>query len=733
MRSRGLDPATVEERNLVRIIHDDAPKWAKRWRESYRVMLPLYDHEGEVRSVRVRQVRPEKRGLKSLNAKGFLVKGLTFANPAGVAMLETGELEPGATVYVVEGGPDFLTVATWLSETSADVVLGIGSGQWTAELAARIPDGTQVVVCTDRNDAGFRYAREVARSLEARCKVSVPDPDHRDRRDLNDRWRDDGPSAFDPLEGLIDHQPPPDEPSGGGGSGRRSERPEIIVGIERAEAMFESIRALSAHPEVYVRGSELVTIRKGVIKPLTKKMLYAYLDLSAKFYKWKAGQEGKPELVRMPLPQWLAEMVGEWGEYPDARELDGITTTPVVRPDGSIVTTRGYDPATRLIYDPAGDIPEVVEQPSLADAQAAAAKLLDVVDEVPFERDADRSSWLALVLTLVGRNLVKGNVPLFASVANQARTGKTNLVRYAELIALGSWTGPTRWPTGRDEEELGKRVDAAVLGRRPLMLFDNVRGEIAGTALEAAVTSDTYTPRILGKSEMPTLEQLTVFAISANSASFGGDVAPRTLPMRLFWPGPAPESREFRRADLRAHVQANRDELHVAALTILSAYLSAGAPDMELPAWGSFEAWSKLIRNALVWAGLADPLDSRSGIEKDDATEAAHERVIRFVEDVLPRRDFRTGELAELLEREPGNGWTRQDARELAMELGVWDATSRSVDRRRLGIVIKGRLDRPGRTGLRITRALSADGKPRMHRTRVPYFALASPGEAPTT
>ena len=35
--------------------------------------------------------------------------------------------------------------------------------------------------------------------------------------------------------------------------------------------------------------------------------------------------------------------------------------------------------------------------------------------------------------------------------------------------------------------------------------------------------------------------------------------------------------------------------------------LAFRSPDLRLPAWGSLEGWSGLVRSAVVWAGLSDP------------------------------------------------------------------------------------------------------------------------------
>lgn len=79
----------------------------------------------------------------------------------------------------------------------------------------------------------------------------------------------------------------------------------------------------------------------------------------------------------------------------------------------------------------------------------------------------------------------------------------------------------------------------------------------------------------------------------------------------------------FKIPDLRGHVTQHRPALVVAALTAVRAWFVAGQPDMDLPAWGSFEAWSGVVRNALVWAGWADPAESREAMRADEAEDLA--------------------------------------------------------------------------------------------------------------
>jgi len=68
-------------------------------------------------------------------------------------------------VIITEGEPDWLTWATTRPDLA---VLGVVAGAWVAELAARIPDGSKVVLRTHADAAGDAYAAKVAASFTGR-------------------------------------------------------------------------------------------------------------------------------------------------------------------------------------------------------------------------------------------------------------------------------------------------------------------------------------------------------------------------------------------------------------------------------------------------------------------------------------------------------------------------------------------------------------------------------------
>jgi hypothetical protein len=76
-----------------------------------------------------------------------------------------------------------------------------------------------------------------------------------------------------------------------------------------------------------------------------------------------------------------------------------------------------------------------------------------------------------------------------------------------------------------------------------------------------------------------------------------------------------PEERTtFKHPQLEAWIRKARPRLVTCALTILRAFFVAGCPKQGLTTYGSFEAWSDLIRQAMVWVGEADPCAGRKDL-----------------------------------------------------------------------------------------------------------------------
>lgn len=199
LEGRDLSPAAIGRYDEARALPKNAhpPAWAsyrgdpairssaEPWTTlGYRLILPLHDDTGVIRSVRARAVAPTD-GPKALPPSGYAAKGLVMADPLAAMMLALGSWPEHAEKRVVisEGEPDFLTWASRGTGARTLAVLGIaGAGTWTREIADRIPDGSTVIVRTDQDDAGDRYAEQITATLWGRCAVLESDPEARRAR-----------------------------------------------------------------------------------------------------------------------------------------------------------------------------------------------------------------------------------------------------------------------------------------------------------------------------------------------------------------------------------------------------------------------------------------------------------------------------------------------------------------------------------------------------------------------
>jgi hypothetical protein len=165
--ARKIDVAQVEKLKLARALPSGAgvPAWARSW-ASHRLIVPMYDAAGRLASLHARRPATDP---KALSPTGHAIKGLVFANPLGLLMLEGkpfGEKAAHRELAIVEGVPDFLTLAT-----RGRAVLGVISGSWNATVAKRVPSGARVLVATHGDGPGNKYAEQIRKSLGRRCEV----------------------------------------------------------------------------------------------------------------------------------------------------------------------------------------------------------------------------------------------------------------------------------------------------------------------------------------------------------------------------------------------------------------------------------------------------------------------------------------------------------------------------------------------------------------------------------
>ncbi|WLB64669.1 PriCT-2 domain-containing protein [Bradyrhizobium japonicum] len=399
--------------------------------------------------------------------------------------------------------------------------------------------------------------------------------------------------------------------------------PLSVMADRAAEILIE------AKVPFYQRGSKLV---RPVVLPadtfggkttsvvqLVEVDLHYLRDTLCRHSKWvKYDKRSKSWLDIHPptdVAMILLKKFGDW-KFPI---LAGIITTPTLRPDGTILSSPGYDAATKLLLVDPPSMPDIPDRPTKENAQQALGFLKELLVEFPFVDDVSRSVGLSAQISTVcrGAYLI---MPMHVVDAPAAGSGKSYLLSTISWIATGQDMPVIS--AGKSEEEMEKRLGAAVIRGQPLICIDNVVGELGGDALCQLVEQSRPSVRVLGMSQLVDVDaRSTSYFADGNNIVIVGDMYRRTIHSRLDAQVERPELRTFK-SNPRTKILADRGAYIAACLTISRAYIVAGRPD-KCPQLGSFGDWSDTVRSALVWCGEADPVASMDASKAEDPETTA--------------------------------------------------------------------------------------------------------------
>jgi hypothetical protein len=300
--------------------------------------------------------------------------------------------------------------------------------------------------------------------------------------------------------------------------------------------------------------------------------------------------------------------------------VTGVITTPTLRSDGSLLAEPGYDPETELCLMPGFQLPPIPEHPTKDQANAAFKLLADLLSEFSFKRSGgghemqlNRSVALSGLLTA----LVRGSLPTAPTHlirAHMPGTGKSYLVDIFATIATGRLCPVIT--ASKSVEETEKRLDAIIRSGIAMFSLDNCAHDLGGERLCQVSERPVVKIRILGHSETPDCDVHTAIYATGNNIGLKGDMVRRGLVCNLESLDERPELRRFNRNALKT-AGANRPAYVAAALSVMRAYLAAGAPEVCGP-FGSYEDWSRMVRSPLIWLGEPDPVASVDTSQAED-------------------------------------------------------------------------------------------------------------------
>lgn len=464
----------------------------------------------------------------------------------------------------------------------------------------------------------------------------------------------------------------------------RSELPQVIVTTDEGAVNEQAVDALAKLPGLFSRNGSLVRIveakrrRPGVPEPYSVTEVRAVSDpylreLMSRSARWSEAKEdpmGGEVVAPAHPPDWSVKAVQSWHDWPQIAPLYHLAESPVLIYGNRVIQDPGYDPASG-VYCVSKIVVDVDDSPTREDAQRAAAKILRLVAQVPLDGDASRSSFLAALLTPIARWAFKGQTPLFMFDSNKEGSGKGFLVHIISGIALGRPCHSTVQTA--DEEEERKFITSKVLTAQPIVFIDEVDKPFGSGPLQSIITQGTWAPRLLGTNESPEYDAYIVWLAAGNIVQFkSGDITRRTCMIRIVTDLDNPAERTgFDIEDMPAHVEANRGELFAAALTMLRAWIATGRKANTLDGWGgrwgSFDDWDQVVRGAIVYCGLADPIATKATSTAPSIKEGLAELVAGLEEAIAAVSTKGEATIAEVHVLLEANDALRKEARGYGM------------------------------------------------------------------
>src|SRR5690606_21894188 len=125
---------------------------------------------------------------------------------------------------------------------------------------------------------------------------------------------------------------------------------------------------------------------------VTPDSLQRLLARHTRTIRYRATRHGTEEVPTMPAGPVVKAVLTET-RWPGLRPLRGIDTAPVIRPDGTILQTEGYDPATWLYYAPATPFTPLPDIPDTTDiARAREFVFNHVLRDFPWADTASKAN-----------------------------------------------------------------------------------------------------------------------------------------------------------------------------------------------------------------------------------------------------------------------------------------------------------------------------------------------------
>ncbi len=340
-----------------------------------------------------------------------------------------------------------------------------------------------------------------------------------------------------------------------------------------------------------------------------------YVTLIEQYFKpwsWKYKMNGQATQTLKSLSTGKAKIMMVSNNFRNAMPiLNRIFTVPIpIIKDGKLsFPKKGYDKryGSYLPYNS----PQIIK-PDMELEEAI--KIINYIyQEFCFKDEQARSNAIAGLLTPFIRGLLpkfSTRAPVFTYVANRERAGKDYCANITGLLYEGVALEESPISSGGDSkinnDELRKKIFAALLKGRKRMHFSNNKGKIDSGVFESATTAEEFSDRVLGVSDDRQLANEIDYSLSGNlGITLTPDLIARSRFVALEFTQEDPNSRVFKNPDLHGWILDNREMIISALYSLVRNWMDKGKPEGNV--FSSFPKWAKICGGIMQAAGLGDP------------------------------------------------------------------------------------------------------------------------------
>lgn len=334
------------------------------------------------------------------------------------------------------------------------------------------------------------------------------------------------------------------------------------------------------------------------------------------------GKEQTYQEEVTPPPVALAAALAP-KEWPQLCPLVGIVGAPVLRPDGTLLQSPGYDAATGLYLASKVPLDPVPAAPTRAEVSTALDFLLGkFLGDFPWVGPADKANYVGLLVTPILRSYLRTLIPFGVVTSTMPGSGKTILT-----CGLGMLYGQRVLTWTSNDEELRKAITSVLADPVGTIIFDNLAegSTIDSPVLARLITDRTWADRLLGKNATAAFQNDRVWTATGNNLGLGGDMRTRSVLVGLNPDMPRPEERTgfaIPNLDQWILMPANQRLVLWHLLVLVADWTRNRAPRRPGLTMRQFTTWAEAVGGFLAHHGIEGFLANVETVRDIDDDEA---------------------------------------------------------------------------------------------------------------